>query len=580
MLCGNTLHIADGRVIGPGPRRGEGKMQPTSDEPRPLPSAPEEPLPERIGRNRILARLGAGGMGTVYKAHDPDLDRPVALKLPHFAGSPRDREVRVQRFQREARAAARVWHPHVCPIYDVGEHEGQPYVIMAYVEGQSLAQRLAREGRCEDVGEAVAAIRQVLDALEAVHAHGIIHRDLKPSNILIDRAGRAILTDFGLARPENDAEHLTSEGFVVGTPAYMAPEQAAGQSERVGPWTDIYSLGVVLYQMLTGRLPFEGPGLTVLSRIIHEAPPPPSRLRKDLDPALEAVLMKALAKEPDGRYRTAREMREALDRWLRGRAATGTLLATSAAPPPSALPSGKPPPGPENGLTTTPIHHPESQRARRWPLRLAAAGCVATAFVLAGACLIPLALFWQRPPATTRPLGGAVSTFPVGVGHVSGALAGPTALAHKSARDPALLRAAEKDQAVNTYQLLKEGADLNARDPRTGETPLMKAASRGYVKVVNALYSWEEQGFGPQSLNVNAKDNGGETALMKAAENGHTAVVERMLKPAHRFWGTLPVPMPAEVNEEDNQGKTALTKAKEKGHTKIVDLLKKAGARE
>jgi hypothetical protein len=287
-------------------------MLPTSDETGPDPSAPEEPLPERIGRYRILARLGAGGMGTVYQAQDRDLDRTVALKLPHFTGSPHDRAVRIQRFQREARAAARVWHPHVCPIYDVGEHEGQPYVVMAYVEGRSLAEHLAGRKRCEDPGQAVALVRQVLDALDAVHGHGIVHRDLKPGNIMLDPAGRAILMDFGLARPGDDAGQLTSEGVVLGTPAYMAPEQAAGQSEEIGPWTDLYSVGVILYQLLTGRLPFEGPPLTVLSRIVHDAPPPPSGLRPGLDPALEAVVLRALAKAPEDRYQSARDFAAAL----------------------------------------------------------------------------------------------------------------------------------------------------------------------------------------------------------------------------------------------------------------------------
>jgi serine/threonine protein kinase len=231
-------------------------MLPTADEPQSATPPPDDPLPEQIGRYRILERLGTGGMGTVYKAHDPQLERVVALKLPRFDGPQRDRASRVQRFQREARAAAQVWHPHVCPIYDVGEHEGQPFVVMAYVEGQSLAERLAGKGRYEDVNEAVALLRQVLDDLDAVHARSIIHRDLKPSNIMIDAAGRAVLTDFGLARPESDTEHLTSDGVIVGTPAYMAPEQAAGESERIGPWTDLYSLGVVFYQMLTGRLPY------------------------------------------------------------------------------------------------------------------------------------------------------------------------------------------------------------------------------------------------------------------------------------------------------------------------------------
>src|SRR5262249_23076625 len=207
---------------------------------------------------------------------DPHLDRVVALKVPRFDGPADQVAGRLQRFQREARAAARVFHPHVCPIFDVSEFEGRPFVVMPFIEGESLAARLHRRARCDDPVEAIRLIDQVLDALGAVHDHGVIHRDLKPGNVLLDAAGRAILTDFGLARPTDDAERLTSDGAVVGTPAYMAPEQAAGQPDRVGPWTDLYSVGVLLYRMLTGRLPFEGPGLAVLAQIVNDRPPPPS----------------------------------------------------------------------------------------------------------------------------------------------------------------------------------------------------------------------------------------------------------------------------------------------------------------
>jgi serine/threonine protein kinase len=307
-------------------------MLPIQDPTIPDQGAPESPLPLQIGRYRILGCLGAGGMGTVYKAQDAQLDRAVALKLPRFDGPPHDRALRAQRFQREARAAAAIRHPHVCPIHDVGEHEGHPFVVMAYIEGESLAQRLARQGPVQDLAQAVALIRQVLDALEAVHAHAIIHRDLKPSNVLLDSAGRAILTDFGLARPTEGADQLTSEGVVVGTPAYMAPEQAAGQAEAVGPWTDVYSVGVILYQMLTGRLPFEGPALTVLARIVHETPPRPSRFRQDLDAALETVVLKAMARAPQERYQSAREFSAALTAWspaLSPGAAAPTALAAN-----------------------------------------------------------------------------------------------------------------------------------------------------------------------------------------------------------------------------------------------------------
>jgi serine/threonine protein kinase len=301
------------------PRRRQRKQQggtvPTDEPPsRTLeyqPLATDNCEAEQIGRYRILERLGAGGMGTVYKAFDPGLDRVVALKLPRFDGNPEQLAKRTQRFQREARAAAKIWHPNVCPIYDVGEHNGQPFVVMALVEGQSLAQRLADRARFEDIAAATTVICQVLDGLETVHAHGILHRDLKPANILLDASGRAILTDFGLARTEVNADPITSEGVILGTPAYMAPEQAS-HTQDVGPGTDLYSLGVVFYQMLTGRLPFEGSALEILGKLLHELPTPPARHRPEIPPALEAIILKALARDPAARFANAREFREAL----------------------------------------------------------------------------------------------------------------------------------------------------------------------------------------------------------------------------------------------------------------------------
>jgi serine/threonine protein kinase/tetratricopeptide (TPR) repeat protein len=321
--------------------RGEHTLAP--ERTGPAEAAPPVELPARIGRYEILEVLGAGGMGRVYKARDPDLGRVVAVKVPHFDGSADVRARRKARFLREARAAAAVRHPHVCPIYDVGEEGGLPFVVMAFIDGQSLADRLRTQGRYDDPRAAAALVRQVASALEAVHAHGILHRDLKPGNILLEAhgpqpvgLGQPYLADFGLARPGDSADHLTVEGELMGTPAYMAAEQATGAVEQVGPWTDVYSLGVVLYQMLTGRLPFEGPTtLSVLHQIASAAAPPPSHFRGDLDPGLEAIVQKALARRPDERYRAARELAEALDRW----ADTAPLPLREGAPPrPDSLP--------------------------------------------------------------------------------------------------------------------------------------------------------------------------------------------------------------------------------------------------
>jgi hypothetical protein len=273
-------------------------------------------LSARIARYDILAEVGAGGMGKVFRAYDPQLQRLVALKVPLFEGPPEVRSQARRRFLREARAAARVRHPHVCSVYDVGEDDGRPYVVIAFIEGRSLAARL-KEGRFEDCRQAVVIARQVAEALQAVHTHGIVHRDLKPGNILLDASGQALLTDFGLASLEDAAEHLTVEGTLVGTPGYMAPEQV-DPGEGPAPASDLYSLGVVLYQMLTGQLPFQGTTASLLRQTADRTPPAPAMLRPGLDPSLQAIVLKAMARQPADRYPDAAAFAEALARWLAG----------------------------------------------------------------------------------------------------------------------------------------------------------------------------------------------------------------------------------------------------------------------
>jgi WD40 repeat protein/tRNA A-37 threonylcarbamoyl transferase component Bud32 len=304
-----------------------------SPAPPPLPETPSA-TPKHVGRYRILDRLGAGGMGTVYKAHDPQLNRIVAVKVPRFDGPQSLQEQGRQRFVREARVAAGVRHPHVCPIYDVGEQDGVPYVVMAFVEGESLAERLRDRGRFEDCREAVALVRQVGEGLAAVHAVHIIHRDLKPANILLDRAtGQPVLTDFGLARMLTEGEHLTADGSLLGTPAYMSPEQATEGGDSVGSASDQYSLAVVLYQMVTGRLPFEGPTVSVLYQIGNKPAPTASQFRPGLDAKLEAILRTAMARKPEDRYPTVQAFVLALTAWLRSAAQAAAAAIHGKKPP-------------------------------------------------------------------------------------------------------------------------------------------------------------------------------------------------------------------------------------------------------
>jgi predicted Ser/Thr protein kinase len=271
-------------------------------------------FPIRFGRYQLLKLLGQGGMGSVYLAQDAQLDRPVALKLPHFgdADGPKVRE----RFYREARAAATLRHRHVCAVYDVGEIDGTPYLTMAYVEGKPLSEAAAE--RPLTPRQAAILVRKLALALQEAHQKNVIHRDLKPANVMIDLRGEPILMDFGLARRTSGGDpRLTQQGAAVGTPGYMPPEQVSGDIEATGPASDVYSLGVVLYELLTGRLPFHGDAMAMLAQVLLGEPPPPSAVRPGLDPNLEAVCLKAMAKKVEDRYASMAELAAALTEVLR-----------------------------------------------------------------------------------------------------------------------------------------------------------------------------------------------------------------------------------------------------------------------
>ena len=249
------------------------------------------------GRYRLEARIGAGGMSTVYRATDETLERQVAIKLMN-------REVasdsdQLERFRREARAVAQLSHPHVVGAIDAGEDHGRPYIVFEYIEGETLKQRIRRCGRLP-IAEAVAYSIEIARALGAAHARHIVHRDVKPQNVLIDEEGSAKVTDFGIARTL-DEEGLTADGRVLGTTDYVSPEQALGQ--RVTGQSDLYSLGIVLYEMLAGEVPFKGDSqVAVAMKHVREALPDIQGLRPEVSSALAAVVDRATAKRPEHRY--------------------------------------------------------------------------------------------------------------------------------------------------------------------------------------------------------------------------------------------------------------------------------------
>lgn len=283
----------------------------------PVPSAvPAGSLPEQFGRYRILKELGKGGMGAVFLAHDTQIERDVALKVPKFIATA-DSEV-LQRFYREAKAAGNLGHPNICPVYDVGEINGVHYLTMEYVKGQPLSDLVAPGQTPMPQARAAEIVHKLALALKEAHARGVIHRDLKPSNIMINQRQEPILMDFGLAR-RIDAmeEHLTKTGEPIGTPAYMPPEQVCGDLRAMGPGSDIYSLGVILYQLLTHRIPFGGPTFIELAnQIMTDQPEPPHTYRADVDQQLEAVCSKAMAKKVEQRFASMDQMAAALQDYL------------------------------------------------------------------------------------------------------------------------------------------------------------------------------------------------------------------------------------------------------------------------
>ena len=279
---------------------------------------PECRQPVEIGRYELIERVGHGAFGNVYRARDPKLDREVAVKLPRSQTFLLPEET--ERFLRESRSAAQLDHPGIVRIFDTGRHDGLPYIVSEFVDGEPLSSVVSE--REFEFREAAQATLQIARAVEHAHERGVIHRDLKPSNVMANADDGELslrVMDFGLARRDQTDVTVTMEGQAIGTPAYMSPEQARGDLDAVGEQSDIYSIGVILFQLLCGEVPFRGNVQMLIQQVINDDPPSPSRFRNRIPRDLETICMKAIQREPGERYESVSALADDIDRWLNGK---------------------------------------------------------------------------------------------------------------------------------------------------------------------------------------------------------------------------------------------------------------------
>ena len=357
---------------------------------------------QMLGPYRIINQIGRGGMATVYKAYQPSVDRYVAVKvLPSQLAESREFAAR---FQQEARIIAKLEHPHILPVFDYGESDGVAYFVMRYMDAGTLKEKMI-EGRPLPLNDIDRLFTQLAEALSYAHSRGIVHRDLKPANVLIDSHGNVFLTDFGIAKLlESASPRLTQTDAIMGTPAYISPEQAQGNP--VDQRSDIYSLGIILYEMVTGSVPFtaETP-LAVLFKHISDPLPPPSLVKPDIPRVIEQVLLKALAKDPKDRFATAAEFMAAWNRALESRE-TAQRMPEVVTIPPS---------GTTAGAQSQPKHVSAPKTASKagmptvWIVGCLVAVCAL--FGLGGVALMASSL-WGSPTATTVPPTETVISIP------------------------------------------------------------------------------------------------------------------------------------------------------------------------
>ena len=457
-----------------------------------------------LGRYRILDFLGAGAMGEVYLAEDPQIERRLAIKTVRLAGRPEEVEERKRRLLREARAAGRLLHPNVVTLFDAGEDQGVLFLAFEYVEGIDLSARLAR-GPALSLREVLRVIRQTAEALDYAHRMGIVHRDIKPSNILLDLAGRVKVADFGIAKVAGQSTELTMAGSVMGSPQYLSPEQIRG--EEIDGRSDIFSLGVLLYEVLSRKRPFEGDTITTLVyQILHKEPPPVSELRR-IPERLELLLRRMLAKNRDERFATAAELAaevaaievELADETLSAPAADLPVLEATRALPrspsgsstaprtvlPPPLPSNMPPPLPPGALPPPPAAStlpagppplpplpPPSQTTARTPMNAPREGAgpalvlgiAAVLFLLVVAAAAWFLVFREKEPETAL----AQDTPEMATAPVPGVVdegADPD--------DPATAEPAEEDPAAEreTELVAEFQPPQSSRSPQPAEKP-------------------------------------------------------------------------------------------------------------